>query len=219
MSRRLLVPGVVVAVVAAGVLALVLVAAGNEQHIAYPLGFGDEGVSAQIAPGAHACQQGAAHVPTSADGVRLTLGQPGSTPPVRVTVFGADRRVLGRGDIRGGYPPGTRQVARVGALPVGQDLLVCVENLGSAPAVVMGEGPNMDVAYMRTRPRSTLDLLGTAFDRASLFRPEWIGAWPFWVLAGALVLVAPLLLARALARAEREDLAGDDLDPVGPPRA
>jgi hypothetical protein len=36
------------------------------------------------------------------------------------------------------------------------------------------------------------------FQRASLFRPGFVGAWTYWVLAALMVLAVPALLWRAL---------------------
>ena len=57
----------------------------------------------------------------------------------------------------------------------------------------------------RADDRSLLALLPDAFDRASLFRPGWVGAWTYWCLLAALAVGVPLLLVRALASAADED--------------
>jgi hypothetical protein len=40
-------------------------------------------------------------------------------------------------------------------------------------------------------------LVPDAFERASRFRPEWVGPWTFWTLLGLLVAGLPALLAAA----------------------
>jgi hypothetical protein len=72
--------------------------------------------------------------------------------------------------------------------------------------------PNRDIAmvFPRAEPKSVLALVPEMFRRAALFRPGWVGAWTFWLLAALILLGAPLLLARALASAE------DDTDPSLP---
>ena len=57
----------------------------------------------------------------------------------------------------------------------------------------------------RADDRSLLALLPDAFDRASLFRPGWVGAWTYWLVLVALVIGVPALLSRALAGASAED--------------
>jgi hypothetical protein len=51
--------------------------------------------------------------------------------------------------------------------------------------------------------RSMLAWLPRAFERASVFRPGFVGAWLFWALAAAVLIGVPLLLARALSDAAR----------------
>jgi hypothetical protein len=53
-------------------------------------------------------------------------------------------------------------------------------------------------------PTDTLSQLPTAFRRASLFRPTWVGVWTYWaLLAGLLVAVAAC--GAALIAAARTD--------------
>jgi hypothetical protein len=41
------------------------------------------------------------------------------------------------------------------------------------------------------------------FERASRFRPGFVGPWPYWLLLGAVVTVVPFTLVRALRAGER----------------
>jgi hypothetical protein len=63
--------------------------------------------------------------------------------------------------------------------------------------------PGRDIAlvFPRDKPKSVLALVPEMFTRAALFRPGWLGAWTYWVLAALVLLAAPLLLARAASRA------------------
>ena len=56
-------------------------------------------------------------------------------------------------------------------------------------------------------PQSLFSMLPTIFRRAMLFRPTWVGAWTFWLLAAA-VLGAFALGAVAVARASSADAEG-----------
>jgi hypothetical protein len=47
-----------------------------------------------------------------------------------------------------------------------------------------------------------LATLPHAFERASVFRPGWVGPWLYWLLAAAVLLGIPVLLARALSASE-----------------
>jgi hypothetical protein len=62
-------------------------------------------------------------------------------------------------------------------------------------------GRDIAIVFPRDKPKSALALVPEMFRRASLFRPGWLGAWTYWVLAALVLLAAPLLLARAASRA------------------
>ena len=59
----------------------------------------------------------------------------------------------------------------------------------------------------RGQPRSLLARLPDAFTHASQFKPGWVGAWTFWALAALVLIAVPLLLARALSGALRDERA------------
>jgi hypothetical protein len=48
-------------------------------------------------------------------------------------------------------------------------------------------------------------MVPTMFRHAARFRPGFVGAWLFWVLGAAILLLVPLLLVRALMRSVDED--------------
>jgi hypothetical protein len=62
--------------------------------------------------------------------------------------------------------------------------------------------------FLRPHPPTLLSLLPTVFERASLFKPSWVGAWTFWVL-GAAMICAFALAAAAVAGAVRAEAARD----------
>ncbi|MFL5825940.1 MAG: hypothetical protein ACJ76V_05400 [Thermoleophilaceae bacterium] len=217
MSRPLAAALVLLAAAAAGLAALALTAAGHDQHLAYSPGIAPFDAGRTLTGGETSCQQ--FDLPVVADAVTLPVRSAGPGPPLDVLARGAGGRVIGRGSVAGGYASGHMVSTRVGPMPAGSKVEICVRNAGGASVVVPGENGTMDIAFLRTKPKSTLSLLGDALDRASVFRPGWVGGWTFWVLLALVGVGAPLVLARALAAAEREDLAGDDLDPVGTPRA
>jgi hypothetical protein len=207
-----------VAAMAAGLVALTLTAAGREQHVVWSAGLQPVADGRTLRPRASVCQPFV--LPDQADAVAMPVHVRGSGQPLEVLVRDtAGGRVLTRGSTPGQYRSGDAVTVRLGAIPSGSALEVCVRNMGTARVDVLGESKTMDISFLRTAPRSTLDLLGDAFRRASVFRPEWVGAWTFWLLLGFIGIGAPTALALALACAEREDLTRDDLDPVGTPRA
>jgi hypothetical protein len=56
------------------------------------------------------------------------------------------------------------------------------------------------LAFVSEKPRSLLTRLPGVFRHASTFRPGFVGAWTYWLLFGAAVLLAPVALGLALLR-------------------
>lgn len=85
--------------------------------------------------------------------------------------------------VAGGRPLRVCLIADIGSLAL----------LGSPavhPNIVLTDGkPGLEysLALLDDTGQSLLDSLGTAFSRASLFRPTWTGSWTFWLLAAALL--------------------------------
>jgi hypothetical protein len=219
--------GAVLLVALAGTLCLVAVAAGDQRRVAYPLGVAPFGVAAQLEPGQRACMQ-PIELPTDVDGAVLrigTFGRPG--PALQVTVRELHGRVLARGSIPAGYADGSEPSVIFGRVPEGRTISLCIRNRGPGRAGLFGSESipstgtitngtsstvDFDVEFLRERDRSALDLLPEAFDRASVFRPGWVGAWTYWVLLAAMLVAAPLLLALAVLKAAREPDASAPLD-------
>ena len=70
----------------------------------------------------------------------------------------------------------------------------------TSSAYVDGRRVPTDIAliFERDHARSALALVPTAFERAALFKPPWMGTWLVWALAAAVLLAVPLLIAAAL---------------------
>jgi hypothetical protein len=212
-------------VVAAGVAALALVATGERRSLAFTLGVSPSAVAATLAPGQEACQQPVL-VEAPFDVVELPLAQRSAPAPrlqvdVRAPEDGAP---LARGTLPAGRAQTVRAAdgtpaagarVRVGRVPAGITVAICVRNRGAAPiglsggpdaaargstALLDGQPTGNDLALvLRTkRPRSTLALLPDVLARAALFRAGWIRAWLYWALLAALLLAVPALLAVAL---------------------
>jgi hypothetical protein len=80
-----------------------------------------------------------------------------------------------------------------------------------------GPAAEFSMVLLSVGRRSLLRWLPTAFKRASLWRPSWVGEWTFWVLLIAL-LAAFALSVRAVASAAEDDgpldgTAGDGSPP------
>jgi hypothetical protein len=110
-------------------------------------------------------------------------------------------------------------------VPRGTRIAVCIRNTGpgkvtfeggpansrSGRLTVAGQPSSEAIAlrFVRPHPPSLLSLLPTVFDRASLFKLSWVGAWSFWLLAGALI-VAFGVAGKALVAAVQADGADEE---------
>jgi hypothetical protein len=136
-------------------------------------------------------------------------------PTVEVAVLSSAGRTLGSG--RMGAGAGSEHLAALDRpIPGGVPVRVCVRStrgtftlLGASDeAVVKTHDVDSDYqfALVLTRPSSFLGSLGTAFSRASVFRPRWVGTWTFWLLLGALAATFGIAwLAVSQASADDED--------------
>lgn len=218
------------AVLAAGVVLLVVLAVTRESPLIYTIGSGPAAPSAPLTAGEEACQGPLAPPAEAFDRVVLSLGTYGK-PGQPVDVFVRDvktRRVLSRGRLEGGYPDIAQ--APEHSIPVTSvtpraAIEVCARNAGTGKVAVYGATglahrtsiatvagrpqPGIDLAVRleRGHPRTLLARLPDAFAHAAQFKPGWVGAWTFWVLAGLVFLAVPLLLARALSGALRDERA------------
>ena len=203
------------ATVAAGLLVLALVAATDKRDLAFTLGVVPTIPAAQLEPGATVCQA-PIDVPTAFSRVSVRAGG----GPLVVSVVGIPSgRALGSGRAPVGPTRPSDRTTAVGEVHADQKIGVCVRNAGIRRAAVYGNtlaaAPlsgaaigkrqlDTDVTVVfRDERRSMLAQLPRAFERASVFRPGFVGPWLFWVLAAAVLIGLPLMLARALSDAAR----------------
>jgi hypothetical protein len=172
-----------------------------------------------IAPTQEACQSPVTpiHDFSAVELLLATYLRPG--PPLTLTVEDLETRAtLASGRLSGGYPDNSTQSIETPVVRRGRSVAICVRNEGSfavvlygdrkngAPdsqATVNGTPVNMDISVALTYEEPFSEIIRDIFRRAALFRPEWVGPWTFWMLAAAVILVVPLLLAGALASAVR----------------
>jgi hypothetical protein len=211
---------VLLAVAGLGLLGLLVVAGRDKRDLAFTLGVVPTIPAATLKPGVRVCQVPIG-VPDEFNRVRLRAGSPGGPgQPLQLTVVDvATNSVVGRGRLPGGYPYSTEQSASVGQVGAERRIAVCVRNLGgrnvqifgntdagspTSHAFIRGRGlPNdLTLVFLRSGERSQLAALPDLFERASVFRPGWVGPWVYWLLAAGVLLGVPLLLARALALSE-----------------
>ncbi|HEX8051993.1 MAG TPA: hypothetical protein VF517_03310 [Thermoleophilaceae bacterium] len=197
---------------------LAVVAAGDRRERSFGPNVRAERVLAVATPAREICQSDVG-VAADFDTVELllgTYGRPG--PPLAVRV----RDTRSGGQLAAGTLPAgaaDNRAARVRVEPEverGGSVDVCVRTAarrvalyGGADSDVITEaragGRRVDgdlwIAFGRSEPRSALALLPDMLRRASVFRPEPVGPWAFWVLLAGVVAGVPLLLAGALRRA------------------
>jgi len=209
-----------------GLLVVLLAAVLIRPSLAFTLGVTNDGVAVAVPPGHSVCQRPIAVPPHgSFDRVRFSLGtyfRPG--PPIRLRVLDdTGGQVLGSALLRGGYPDIARapvHTLRVGEIDTGRPLRVCLANEGDRPVAVYGavgaaHAPSsayldgrlrrndLNLAFERA-PRSLLSALPVMAERASLFRPGWVGPWTYGVALALVAIAVPALLALSLAGLRRE---------------
>jgi hypothetical protein len=210
---------VVLAVAAAGVLALALLAVTHKTNLAFTLGVIRAAPVVSLGHDQSVCQR-PIDVPGGGrfDRVALSVGtfqRAGS--PLEVTIRGAQGRLVGRGVLPGGYPDIAQAPVHQVRLDrsVGpQRVVACVRNQGRQRVALYGNADaaarsstafkdgrpikaDLSLEFERA-PRSLASELPRLLDRAALFRAPWLGAWAYSILAVCLLLGAPWLLLRAL---------------------
>jgi hypothetical protein len=210
--------------------AAMLTAAMDRREVAFVNGVAPREPALELAPPSIACQR-RIDVVEPFSGVRFALdthGRPGPALDVRVTGHGSGR-TLAQGRAPGGYvaaadAPEASPAVAVGPVDAGQQVDVCVRNLGAVPVVVVGstgssrESGDLEtggrtlqpvkasahMTFLRERPTSLLAELPDAFRRAALFHPPLVGAWTFSLLTALVLVALPWLLAIAV-RSASED--------------
>ena len=212
---------VLAGVVATGVIALAIVMAADKRGFAAAL---NTKTAVRVPPGKEVCRRSVKPKEAGVNALRFhvdTAGRPG--PPLELRVFRGYTRptVVATGSLSGGYRTGEQEAALSGSAAGAFALSACVDNVGSTPITITPPPPlrarervqargrtgfqEISVTLVRKPSRSLLSLMPTAFERATLFRPGWVGAWTYWLLAVSVIFVVPFMLTRALAALEDED--------------
>jgi hypothetical protein len=219
------------AVFIAGLVAATTVAFTQQSSLEYSLGVKPALEAVRLEKGAEACQSPVRpprDVTFDRVGFLLTTPNPPG-PPIRVAVREAGtERELGSGRLPGGYgdwdPLDPREhVVDVGLIRTDAPLELCLENTGSKPigvigqagvaspptaATINGSALDTDITFnLRSGESSLASLLPQIAERASRFRAGWVSPIVYLLLAIGILVVAPLLLARGLARADAADRA------------
>jgi len=223
-------PAIVVAIAAAVIVALAAVALTSDREQAFTLGV-VRSTTIKVPYGQAVCQSPIS-VPPDAAFDAVTLDATTQAPrgaELELTVRAADAgaptragKVLARGStVSGVTGESALRTVRVGHVDADQTIAVCVTNRSRRPALLYGNadaaartssaytngkrtGLDLVLDFQRAEPRSLAGLLPAMFDRAALFRAQWVGAWTYWVLALLCLFAVPLLLVRALRSAVRD---------------
>jgi hypothetical protein len=203
-----------------GVLVLLVIGWTDERSRALALEAPNQQPVATLAPRSSACE-GPIVTGVPVDAVRVWGAALTHPTALEITTRSAGQEDLDRGRISVSTTPnpfaGTGVLSRT--IAAGDAITVCVSNVGAAPLSLLGS-PSFDPAVRMTierrpstlqfslvllrPPTSALSLLPTAFSRASLFRPTWVGTWTFWtLLVGCIAAVG--LTGLAIAAAARAD--------------
>jgi hypothetical protein len=200
-----------------GLAVLVMLGLMHRSDLVYSPGVNPVSAVTSLAPGAEACEAPI----RSPDGepfdrVAYTVGEPGGPLTVEIRDGGTGRRLASAPGSGSG-----RQTVDVGTVRTRAALRVCLVNDGAAPLPVSGQvdiaaprstgsidgkPAGVDFGFtLRREERSLFALAPDIAERASLFRAGWISPGIYLVLALSIIVIAPLLLARGLARAAAAD--------------
>ena len=204
------------AVFALGLIALVVAGLTRESDLVYSPGVNPFAPILEVPAAQRACQ-GPLRSPNGDEFDRIGFSVASLDSPVRAEVVDADsNRTLATGRLAAG-PGGPAHIIEVGKVETRAPLQVCLVNEGTKGLSVYGQvgaasansigtlngsDADVDFAYtLRREPQSVLSILPTIADRAALFRAAWVTPAVYLVLALLIIVLAPLLLVRGLARA------------------
>jgi hypothetical protein len=211
------------AVVALALAVLVAVAATEKRDFAFSPGVRPVMLATELRPTDGVCQ-----IPIEAvapfSRVRFQVGtyhRSGSRLAILVR-SAPSGRILARGALPPGYRDLSVQEVKLSRRVAGHGRIsVCFRNAGSGKAAIYGNkierqmvggrvdaqpiaGRDFTIEFTDPPPKTLLSLFPDMFERASLFKAGWVGAWTFWLLGLAVVGVVPLVLGLALRSLRRE---------------
>jgi len=182
--------------------------------------------SATLPAGRRACE-GPIQSPMAFGAVRAFVLPAGSPAALEIIVSDADTgRVIARGQTPAVVGFSAVTATLNAPVPPSRRVTVCLIGGGPGRIVLGGSSAagnpvrlrvagrsvpgGVSLVMLEARRQSFISLLPTIINRATLFRPGWVGAWTFWTLALALAGAA-LALGVAVARAAfDEELRGQE---------
>jgi len=206
------------AVAALGVVALAVASALHSHTLAFTLGVQAPRQVVSLTRDVPACQA-PIEVPAPFEAIRFKAGSNDRVgSPLEVTVRGRDGRTLASARVPKGYNEDRPIVARVGRVPAGDPVSVCIEASGETRVELYGDlggtlpasglrfgaeprDADLSLVFLRDRPVSAASLVPAMLERATLFGPDWLDPAALAVLLVLAAVGAPLFLALALVRA------------------
>lgn len=204
--------------VAVAIVVLLVLALGAERTQVFALRAPSAQSVATLVPGQQACE-GPVSAAAPVHAVR-TWG----AAIVRTTVLDvrvrSGRSVVAAGRSEVSAKPGSHTTILRGPVRGGRNVTVCLTNGGDADYSVAGSPTTDPAVQMRVGGRrsalqfslallgsstNTLSQLHTAFRRASLFRPAWVGIWTYWALLAGLALAVAACGAALIAAARTDE--------------
>ena len=220
---------VLAAVALLGVAAIVGSAAVERRDLAFTLGVPPARTVVTLGRGVQEACQAPIEVLEPFDAVRLNADRSDLGPStLTVSVRGPAAQVLGSDRVPAGSDRDRYLVARVGPVPAGEGVSVCVKASGAPRVELFGDlgatvpestllvasGEQLDadlsLAFLRERPVAVTGLVPAMLERGSLFRPGGLGPGAYVILGLLAVLGVPGLLALSLARAARDRPLSED---------
>jgi len=210
---------------AIGVVVVLIFGFGRERFRAFALDAPNQRPVAVLPPHAQACE-GPITSAHRFDAVRAWGAAVGRPTVLDVSARASGGEVLTTGRVAVSTMPNSYTSVLSASTPSGRAISVCLRNGGSAPFSLLGS-PSVNHAIRMTvggqisplqfslvllrPPSSSFSLLPTAFSRASLFRPSWVGAWTFWALLAGLSLAVALAGVAISAAARADERARRDM--------
>jgi 4-amino-4-deoxy-L-arabinose transferase-like glycosyltransferase len=192
------------------------VLADSDVRLAETNGVLNDAFLVDLRPGQEACQVNVL-TPGDAVGARIFVGthrRPG--PPLTLLLRDGSGRVVRRGRLSRGYDDATWQIVPFEPVRrVGRDYALCFRSSGRVALAGSPDGnidgfselrldgnrQTGDLAYQLVQdgPESLFEFVPSIFRRASLFRPDWIGPWTYYVAALLLLLIGALAVGALIA--------------------
>jgi hypothetical protein len=213
-----------IAVAVIAIVALLVSASRSVTARTFALGVESGGQVAVLHPGARTCE-GPVFGSDGSNSIGIWGGAIGG--PATMTITAEDPRAgttLASGTLRAIAADGEWTARLKPVIAAHRPVRICLRQrtgtftLSGAAAVrsdvVMSGGPagrEFSLVLLSQSQRSLLSWLPTAFSRASLWRPSWVGSWTFWMLAAALLATFGVGVLAVL------NAAADDDDGARPP--